>query len=169
MFSNNDEIGLKRDLYEQSQPGIIDTSSVSTNWFTFIDHEWNELQKAFFEKPLDSLVIDLVSIFRKGNPNYINLGSLFGTEKKKIELNDKTIYCVNQVNRKENDITNVKMLLNHDSHRIIEIYIKVKILPQTQLNELKFKLEQSYSDLLVKVSNELIINDNDFRLILEGD
>ncbi|EPY11651.1 hypothetical protein SAMN04488689_107153 [Paenibacillus sp. cl6col] len=75
MFTNNDDIGLKRDLYEQSKPGIIDTSSVSPNWFTFIDHEWDALQKDFFEKPLDGLLVDLVSIFRKGNPNCINLGA----------------------------------------------------------------------------------------------
>ncbi|AIQ56714.1 hypothetical protein [Paenibacillus borealis] len=65
VFSNNDENGLKRDLYEQSKPGIIDISSVSPNWFTFIDHEWDALQKDFFEKPLDGLLVDLVLIFRK--------------------------------------------------------------------------------------------------------
>lgn len=82
VYSNNDEVGLKRDLYERSKPGMIDTSAVSPNWFTFTDREWEALQKDFFEKPLDGLLVDLVSIFRKGNPNYINLGSLFGIEKR---------------------------------------------------------------------------------------
>ncbi|TQR41458.1 hypothetical protein [Paenibacillus popilliae] len=165
MFTNNDDTGLKRDLYEQSKPGIIDTSSVSPNWFTFIDHEWDALQKDFFEKPLDALLVDLASIFRKGNPNYINLGSLFGTEKKRIEDSNKIIYSVNQVNRKENDITNVTMFLDPDSHKITEIYISLQILPP--MNELKCKIEDSYSDLLIIVSNEFVIIDNDFKLTLK--
>jgi hypothetical protein len=162
VFSNNDEMGLKRDLYEESKPGMIDTSSVSPNWFTFIDHEWDSLKVQFFEKPLDELLVDIVSIFRKGNPNYINLGSLFGIEKKRVEEKDKIIYSVNQVNRKENDITSVKMFLEHDSHRITEIYIYVKLLPE--MNELKCKLEERYSHLVVNVSNEFVIIDNDFTL-----
>lgn len=167
MFSNNDEIGLKRDLYEQSKPGMIDTSSLSPNWFTFIDHEWDALQKDFFEKPLDGLLVDLVLIFRKGNPNYINLGSLFGIEKKRVEDKKKIIYSVNQVNRKGNDITNVTMFLDPDSHKITEIYIYVQVLPQ--MNELKCRLEESYSDLLVNVSNEFVVIDNDFKLIIKSD
>ncbi|OKP83240.1 hypothetical protein A3842_09620 [Paenibacillus sp. P3E] len=166
MFSNNDEIGLKRDLYEQSKPGMIDISSVSPNWFTFIDHEWDALQKDFFEKPLDGLLVDLVSIFREGSPNYINLGSLFGIEKKRVEDKNKIIYSVNQVNRKENDITNVTMFLVPDSHKITEIYIYVQVLPQ--MNELKRRLQQSYSDLIVNVSNEFVIIDSDFKLILKS-
>ncbi|WP_438498461.1 hypothetical protein [Paenibacillus sp. IHBB 3054] len=50
VYLNNDEVGLKRDLYEQSKPGVIDTSAVSPNWFTFTDHEWEALQKDFFKK-----------------------------------------------------------------------------------------------------------------------
>lgn len=68
------------------------------------------------------------------------------------------------MNRKDNDITNVTMFLDHDSHKITEIYISVQILPP--MNELKCKIEDSYSDLLVSVSNEFVIIDNHFKLIL---
>ncbi|MEK5439941.1 hypothetical protein [Paenibacillus sp. FSL R5-0923] len=113
------------------------------------------------------MLVDLVLIFRKGNPNYINLGSLFGIEKKRVEDKKKIIYSVNQVNRKGNDITNVTMFLDPDSHKITEIYIYVQVLPQ--MNELKCRLEESYSDLLVNVSNEFVIIDNDFKLIIKSD
>lgn len=165
MSINNDEVGLKRDLYEESKPGMIDTSSVSPNWFTFIDHEWEALQKDFFEKPLDGLLVDLVSIFRKGNPNYINLGSLFGFEKKRVDDKNKIIYSVNQVNRKANDIAKVTMFLDPDSHKIIEIYLYMQVSPL--INELKCRLEESYSDLLVNTSSELVIIDKDFKLTLK--
>ncbi|OMD48340.1 hypothetical protein BSK56_11190 [Paenibacillus borealis] len=165
VYSNNDEVGLKRDLYERSKPGMIDTSAVSPIWFTFTDHEWEALQKDFFEKPLDGLLVDLVSIFRKGNPNYINLGSLFGIEKKRVDDKNKIIYTVNQVNRKENDITNVTMFLHPDSHIITEIYLHMQILPH--MNELKCRIEENYSDLLVNVSNELVIIDRDYKLMLK--
>lgn len=73
----------------KKKEGMIDISSVSPNWLNFIDLECEELQRNFFEKPLDDLLVDLISIFRKGNPNYFNLSSLFGSEKKMIEEEDK--------------------------------------------------------------------------------
>jgi hypothetical protein len=84
-------------------------------------------KKISFEKPLDGLLVDLLLIFRKGDPNYINLGSLFGIEKTRVEDKNKIIYIVNQVNWKENDITNVTMFLDPDSHKITEIYIYTSI------------------------------------------
>ncbi|AIQ11298.1 hypothetical protein [Paenibacillus durus] len=165
MCTNKDEVGLKRNLYEQSKPGVIDTSAVSPNWFTFIDHEWNALQRDFFEKSFDSLVVDLVSIFRKGNPNYINLGSLFGSEKKKEDDNEKIIYSINQVNRKDNDITKVEMFLDPDSYKITELCLYMQVFPS--MNELKYKIEKNYSDLLVSISNEFVIFDNEFKLTIK--
>ena len=47
------------------------------------------------------------------------------------------------------------MFLDPDSHKITEIYIYVQVFPQK--NELKCRLEESYSDLLVNVSNEFVI------------
>lgn len=165
MSINNDEVGLRRDLFEEAKPGMIDTSSVSTNWFTFIDHEWEALQQDFFEKPLDDLLVDLVSIFRKGNPNYINLGSLFGTEKKKVDEQNKIVYSVNQVNRRENDIAKVTMFLDPDSHKIIEIYFYMQVSPS--INQLKNRLEETYSDLFFNTGSELVIIDKDFKLTLK--
>lgn len=69
------------------------------------------------------------------------------------------------MNRKENDITNVTMFLDSDSHKITEIYLHMQVLPY--MNELKCRIEENYSDLLVNVSNELVIIDRDYKLMLK--
>lgn len=163
--SNGEFFGLKTDLYRQSIPGVIDNSAISPDWFTFIDHEWNALQKEFYEKSFNNLVVDLVSIFRKGNPNYINLGSLFGSKNMKEDNNKNITYSINQVERKDNDITKVTMFLDTESYRITEVYLIINF--SVSFTELKYKLEENYSDLLVRISDEFVIMDKDFKIMIK--
>ncbi len=57
------------------------------------------------------------------------------------------------------------MFLDTESYRITELYLIINF--SVSFTELKYKLEENYSDLLVRISDEFVIMDKDFKIMIK--
>jgi len=161
--SGND--GLNRDfLYEsfKSTIGILDDHN-QIDWF--LDNSREGLIKKFRGCSIDELVIELVYIFRKGNPNCTELPALFGfdemEEREIIEGNIKilNIYKIKRINK---DISKIE--IHRDTNSIIrKLYLYIHELP---LQLLKDKLHETYQDISYGTGDGLVICEKECAIFI---
>jgi hypothetical protein len=137
-------------------PNTIDDSYSSENpiqsWLE--DDSQGLLMRKFEECSLDELIIELVDIFKGGNPSYDVLAALFGSN---LEFNEeKKIFSVNKIERTNEDIIRVDMHVDAESYEIRHLYLYVHELPPLQ--SLRNKLNELHKDIsFQETSNGFVI------------
>lgn len=118
-----------------SKPSVIGVLDSCTDEFNDIgswlfDDSPGLLRKKFRESSLNELVIELVTIFREGNPNYQELAGLFGFVKiEKVELEEIEIWNLRNIERVDEDIIRIELHIDTQSLIINNLFIFVKELP----------------------------------------
>lgn len=145
----------KKFLYKK--PSIIGVLDDSDNEFYdlgswFLDDSWSLLKKRFRESPIDELVIELVDIFREGNPNYQELAVLFGYGNMEENNEEKIMrWSLREIDRMNQDIIKVEMHVDAQSLILRNLYLFVKELPSLQ--SLKNKLNELHKDIAFQERN----------------
>lgn len=103
------------------------------------------------------MIIELVEIFREGNPNYKKLAVLFGfVEIEEGEQEERIIWKLQKIERKDDDLTKVVMHIDAKHLIIQDLYLYVNELPVLQ--KLKEKLNVQFKDItLQKINNAFVI------------
>ncbi|SFJ17770.1 hypothetical protein [Thermoflavimicrobium dichotomicum] len=131
-------------------PGVIDDSDNNDlSWMEEWDDSPDLLKRKFTESSLDELMIELVDIFKEGNPGYTTLAGLFGFGFKFDE--EKKIFSIREVERTNKDIIRVEMHLDAQSYIIRHLNIYVQKMPPLQL--LKNKLNEFHKDIAFQETN----------------
>ncbi|GEC93523.1 hypothetical protein [Brevibacillus brevis] len=157
----------KKFLY--SKPSIIGVLDSGNDEFNDIgswlfDDSPALLRKKFREDSLDELVMELIDIFREGNPNYQELAGLFGLVKiEEDEQEGLKIWNVRNIERLAGDLNKIEMHIDAQSLIINKLYLYINELSnlQTIKQKLNDKFEEvSYQDInggLIFNEKELII------------
>lgn len=147
--------------YLYSKPSIIgvlesrDEFDSIGSWFD--DNTPELLRKKIYESPLDEMIIELVEIFREGNPNYKKLAVLFGfVEIEEGEQEERIIWKLQKIERKDDDLTKVVMHIDAKHLIIKELYLYVNELHFIQ--KLKERLNINFKNInLQKLNNAFVI------------
>lgn len=87
-----------------------------------------------------------------------------GKGKAGMDNGDKIICRVENVERKDQDISKIEMDIDIEFLKINDLYLFVNEIPD--LNELKINIEQKFDDIDISVDNKLIIKDKTYRIIV---
>lgn len=166
----------KKFLYRKTFPlGILYDDEYDATAFWMIDDSQESLKKKLREIPICELIIELIDIFRAGNPNFSQLILLFGYNSQEGDCRknfqgDRMIQRYNHIKRINKDIVSIEMTIektNDKSLRIREIYIFFNKLPP--IETLKNKINETYNDVYYKESEGLMICENGCKIeILES-
>ncbi|SFJ55431.1 hypothetical protein [Thermoflavimicrobium dichotomicum] len=141
-------------------PNFIDDRYASENpiqsWLE--DDSQGLLMRKFEECSLDELILELVDIFKRGNPSYDVLAALFGSY---LEFNEeKKIFSVHKIERTNEDIIRVEMHVDAQSYEIRHLNLYAQELPPLQ--SLKNKLNELHKDIsFQETSNEFVITERE--------
>lgn len=166
MFINNDESINAKFLYRKPVViGVLDDSDNDPNDMSWmVDNSWELLKVKFSESSFQELVIGLVEIFRRGQPNYSSLGEMFGNDTKVERDVEKLVYNITNIERNLNDIIRVEMYLDPMNRNIKDLFLYV----QEGLDMLILKeiLNEKYEGLSIDLNGKFIITDRDYRIII---
>lgn len=91
----------------------------------------------------------------------------FGKGKTGMDNGDKIICRVENVERKDQDISKIEMDIDIECLKINDLYLFVNELPD--MNELKTNIEAKFDDIDIAVGNKLIVKDKTYRIIVLED
>ncbi|WP_312131031.1 hypothetical protein [Lysinibacillus capsici] len=91
----------------------------------------------------------------------------FGKGKAGMDNGNKIICRVENIERKDQDISKIEMDIDIECLKINDLYLFVKEIPD--LNELKTNLEAKFDDIDISVGKKLIIKDKTYRIIVLED
>jgi len=82
------------------------------------------LRKKIRKDSFDEVVLELIDIFRGGNPNYQELAGLFGLVKiEEIEQEGLKVWCLRNIERLAGDINKIEMYIDAQHLIISKIYL----------------------------------------------
>lgn len=155
----------KEFLYKKVRAiGDIDDSGDTgvASWFT--DNSWGELKKTLSESCLEDLIINLIGIFREGNPNYkemvIQLEVPFNRRKQgheiiEIQQENRIVWVLNEIDRVNKDIVRVEIHIDSKEYIIRKLYIYVCEMPT--ISFLKDKINNAFEDITYATGDNLVI------------
>ncbi|MDC0763034.1 hypothetical protein POF51_20155 [Brevibacillus sp. AG] len=91
----------------------------------------------------------------------------FGKGKAGMDNGDKIICRVENVERKDQDISKIEMDIDIECLKINDLYLFVNEIPD--LNELKTNIEAKFDDVNITVGNKLIVKDKTYRIFVLED
>ncbi len=91
----------------------------------------------------------------------------FGKGKAGMDNGDKIICRVENVERKDQDISKIEMDIDMECLKINDLYLFVNEIPD--LNELKTIIEAKFDDIHISVGNRLILKEKTYRIIVLED
>ncbi|MFI8711681.1 hypothetical protein [Brevibacillus brevis] len=154
----------KKFLY--SKPSIIGVLDSGNDEFNDIgswlfDDSPALLRKKFREDSLDELVMELIDIFREGNPNYQELAGLFGLVKiEEDEQEGLKIWNVRNIERLAGDLNKIEMHIDAQSLIINKLYLYINEL--SNLQTIKQKLNDKFEEISYQdINGGLIINEKE--------
>lgn len=88
--------------------GVIDDTPVDLeSWF--IDDSRERMEEKLRNISLNDLIIELINIFKDGDPNYQVLLGLLGEKVVKEAREDKIVYCLGDILRADDDIRRIEI------------------------------------------------------------
>lgn len=154
----------KKFLY--SKPSIIGVLDSGNDEFNDIgswlfDDSPALLRKKFREDSLDILVMELIDIFREGNPNYQELAGLFGLVKiEEDEQEGLKIWNVRNIERLAGDLNKIEMHIDAQSLIINKLYLYINEL--SNLQTIKQKLNDKFEEVSYQdINGGLIVNEKE--------
>jgi hypothetical protein len=146
-------------------PGILDDSGSNNDLASwFLDEAIGVMIKKFSDSSIEELLIELVGIFREGNPNHIELVGLFGFQeietKSEEAIKIDTLYNTRRTNK---DIPKVEIYV--DTNFIVrQVHLYARELPPVHL--LADRIYQAYSDASCEINGNLIIHEKECTIVL---
>ena len=122
------------------------------------------MAKKFSDSSIEELLIELVGIFREGNPNHAVLAGLFGFQKIKIKSEEamdiKTLHHTRRTNK---DIPKVEIYV--DTSLIVrQVHLYARELPPVHV--LAERIYQAYPDASCEINSDLIIHEKECTIVL---
>ncbi|MCG7384377.1 hypothetical protein [Paenibacillus sp. ACRRY] len=107
-------------------PGIIDDTPVDLeSWF--LDDSRERMEEKVRSSSLNDLIIELINIFKEGEPNYQVLLGLFGEKIVKEVREEENVYSVSQILRSDEDIKKIEIETEDESLAIKKMSIYVDL------------------------------------------
>lgn len=107
-------------------PGIIDDTSVDVeSWF--LDDTRERMEEKLRSSSLSNLIIELINVFKDGEPNYQVLLSLLGEKVVKGVRGGKDVYCLSDILRSNKDIKRIEIEINEENLTIKKMSIYVNL------------------------------------------
>jgi|GEM_PF-2361237 len=98
-------------------PGIIEDSPADLDsWF--LDDSRERMEEKLRNSALGDLILELINIFKDGEPNYQVLLSLLGDKVVKEIRDERTVYCLGNTWRADQDIRKVELEIDEE-HQVI--------------------------------------------------
>ena len=89
--------------YKVSTPGLLDPNEGDNDLSWMLDEAIGVMEKKFSDSSIEELLIELVGVFREGNPNHIELAGLFGFQeietKSEEAIRIKTLHNTRRTNK----------------------------------------------------------------------
>ncbi|MEO2215146.1 hypothetical protein ABGV40_30175 [Paenibacillus amylolyticus] len=105
-------------------PGIIDDTPVDLeSWF--LDDSRERMEEKLRNISLNDLIIELINIFKDGDPNYQVLLGLLGEKVVKEDREDKIVYCLGDILRADDDIKRIEIEIDDEGLNIKKMNIFV--------------------------------------------
>ncbi|WP_340015848.1 hypothetical protein [Paenibacillus sp. FSL K6-1318] len=105
-------------------PGIIDDTPVDLeSWF--LDDSRERMEEKLRNIPLNDLIIELINIFKDGDPNYQVLLGLLGEKVVKEAREDSIVYCLGDILRSDDDIKRIEIEIDDEGLNIKKMNIFV--------------------------------------------
>ncbi|MET1171700.1 hypothetical protein [Paenibacillus amylolyticus] len=105
-------------------PGIIDDTPVDLeSWF--LDDSRERMEEKLRNISLNDLIIELINIFKDGDPNYQVLLGLLGEKVVKEAREDKIVYCLGDILRADDDIKRIEIETDDEGLNIKKMNIFV--------------------------------------------
>ncbi|SDD08597.1 hypothetical protein SAMN05428987_4108 [Paenibacillus sp. CF095] len=105
-------------------PGIIDDTPVDLeSWF--LDDSRERMEEKLRNISLNDLIIELINIFKDGDPNYQVLLGLLGEKVGKEDREDKIVYCLGDILRADDDIKRIEIEIDDEGLNIKKMNIFV--------------------------------------------
>lgn len=149
-----------------SKPSIIGVLDSGNDEFNDIgswlfDDSPALLRKKFREDSLDELVMELIDIFREGNPNYQELAGLFGLVKiEEDEQEGLKIWNVRNIERLAGDLKKIEMHIDAQRLIINKLYLYINEL--SNLQKIKRKLNDKFEEVSYQdINGGLIFNEKE--------
>jgi hypothetical protein len=120
-------------------PGMIDDTPMDLeSWF--IDDSRERMEERLRSISLNDLIIELINIFKDGEPNYQVLLGLLGEKVVKEIRGENTVYCLGNILSSEDDIKRVEIEIDEKTLNIkkLSIFVNQALLSviQKEMNDL---------------------------------
>lgn len=105
-------------------PGIIDDTPVDLeSWF--LDDSRERMEEKLRNISLNELIIELINIFKDGDPNYQVLLGLLGEKVVKEAREDSIVFCLGDILRSDDDIKRIEIEIDDEGLNIKKMNIFV--------------------------------------------
>ena len=148
-----------------STPGILDCSDSNNDLASwFLDEARRVMIEKFSDSSIEELLIELVGIFREGNPNHAVLAGLFGFQKLETKSEEAIkISILHNTGRTNKDIPKVE--IGTDTSLIVrQIHLYAREHPPVHV--LADRIYQAYPDASCEITSDLIIHEKECTIVL---
>jgi hypothetical protein len=142
-------------------PGMIDDTPVDLeSWF--IDDSRERMEERLRSISLNDLIIELINIFKDGEPNYQVLLGLLGEKVVKETRGESTVYCLGDILRSEDDIKRIEIEISDEGLNIKKMNMFVNpavlLILQKEITNLRVDIHtQKTSDYLsISIKDKMI-------------
>lgn len=142
-------------------PGMIDDTPVDLeSWF--IDDSRERMEERLRSISLNDLIIELINIFKDGEPNYQVLLGLLGEKVVKETRGENTVYCLGNILRSKDDIKRIEIEISDEGLNIKKMNIFVNpavlLILQKEITNLRVDIHtQKTSDYLsISIKDKMI-------------
>ena len=151
--------------YKASTPGILDDSESNNDLASwFLDEARGVMIEKFSDSSIEELLIELVGVFREGNPNHAELAGLFGFQKIETKSEEAIkISILHHTRRTNKDLPKVE--ISRDPSFIVrQVHLYARELPPVHI--LADKIYQAYPDASCEINSDLIIHEKECTIVL---
>jgi hypothetical protein len=145
--------------------GFLDDSESNNDLASwFLDEAIGVMIQKFSDSSIEELLIELVGIFREGNPNHIELASLFGFQTTETKYEEAIkIAILHHTRRTNKDIPKVE--ISTDTSFIVrQVHLYAREHPPVQV--LADRIYQAYPDASCEITSDLIIHEKECTIVL---
>ncbi|OPG95550.1 hypothetical protein B2I21_26140 [Chryseobacterium mucoviscidosis] len=142
-------------------PGMIDDTPVDLeSWF--IDDSRERMEERLRSISLNDLIIELINIFKDGEPNYQVLLGLLGEKVVKETRGESTVYCLCDILRSKDDIKRIEIEISDEGLNIKKMNMFVNpavlLILQKEITNLRVDIHtQKTSDYLsISIKDKMI-------------
>ena len=146
-------------------PGILDDSGSNNDLASwFLDEARGVMIKKFSDSSIEELLIELVGIFREGNPNHIVLTGLFGFQEIETKYEEAMeIDTLHNTRRTNKDLPKVEIYTD-TSFIVRQVHLYARELPPVHV--LADRIYQAYPDASCEITSDLIIHEKECTIVL---